>query len=72
MMDAQSLQERIAQVESKRALLLKFQTDPTLSTLSIDVEQALIEMDDLMTEFQQIFPTGIVAPINIDWMLDRG
>jgi hypothetical protein len=66
MMDAQSLQERIAQVESKRALLLKFQTDPTLSTLSIDVEQALIEMDDLMTEFQQIFPTGIVAPINID------
>jgi hypothetical protein len=66
MMDAQSLQERIAQVESKRALLLKFQTDPTLSTLSIDVEQALIEMDDLMTEFEQIFPTGIVAPINID------
>ena len=50
MMDAQSLQERITQVENKRALLLKFQIDPTLSTLSIDIEQALIEMDDLMRD----------------------
>jgi hypothetical protein len=66
MMDAQSLQERIAQVETKRALLLKFQTDPTLSTLSIDIEQALIEMDDLMREFQQTFPTGVLPPITID------
>ena len=66
MMSAQSLQERIAQVENKRALLLRFQTDPTLSTLSIDIEQALIEMDDLMREFQQTFPTGVVPPIIID------
>ncbi len=67
MMDAQSLQERIAQVENKRALLLKFQTDPTLSTLSIDIDQALIEMDDLMAEFRQTFPNGVVPPtINID------
>jgi hypothetical protein len=66
MMDAQSLQERIAQVEKKRALLLKFQTDPTLNTLSIDIEQALIEMDDLMHEFQQTFPTGVVPQITID------
>jgi hypothetical protein len=63
MMDAKTLQERIAQVESKRALLLKFQTDPTLGTLSLDVDQALIEMNDLMAEFQQTFPTGIVEPI---------
>jgi hypothetical protein len=64
MMDAQSLQERIAQVEVKRALLLKFKTDPNLGTLSLDVDQALIEMDDLMTEFRQTFPRGIVeAPI---------
>ncbi|WP_310483680.1 hypothetical protein [Chamaesiphon sp. VAR_48_metabat_403] len=66
MMDAQTLQERIAQVESKRALLLQFQADPTLGTLSIDVEQALIEMDDLMAEFRQTFPTGLVSPISID------
>ena len=63
MMDAQTLQERIAQVESKRALLIKFQADPSLSTLSLDVDQALIEMNDLMAEFQKTFPTGIVEPI---------
>ena len=62
MMDAQSLQERIAQVESKRVLLLKYQADPSLSTLSVDIDQALVEMDDLMTEFRQTFPKGIVEP----------
>jgi hypothetical protein len=60
MMDAQSLQERIAQVENKRALLLKFQADPTLGTLSLDVDQALIEMDDLMAEFRKTFPNGTI------------
>ena len=63
MMDAQTLQERIAQVESKRALLLKFKADPTLGTLSLDIDQALIEMNDLMAEFQNTFPIGIVEPI---------
>ena len=62
MMDAQNLQERIAQVESKRALLLKYQADPSLSSLSLDIDQALVEMDDLMTEFRQTFPKGIVEP----------
>jgi hypothetical protein len=63
MMDVQSLQERIAQVESKRSLLLNFQADPTLSSLSLDIDQALIEMDDLMAEFRRTFPNGIVEPI---------
>jgi hypothetical protein len=63
MMDAQSLQERIAKVEGKRELLLKFQVDPNLSTLSLDVDQALIEMDDLMAEFRKTFPNGIVEPL---------
>ena len=62
-MDAQNLQERIAQVENKRELLLKFQADPNLSSLSLDVDQALIEMEDLMTEFRQTFPNGRVTPI---------
>jgi hypothetical protein len=67
MMDAQSLQERIAQVESKRSLLLKFKTDPNLGTLSLDVDQALIEMDDLMAEFRQTFPGGVVeTPIILE------
>jgi hypothetical protein len=59
-MDAQNLQERIAQVESKRELLLKFQADPKLSNLALDIDQALTEMDDLMAEFQKTFPDGIV------------
>jgi hypothetical protein len=63
MMDAQILQERIAQVETKRALLLSYRTDPALSSLSLDIEQALIEMDDLMTEYRRTFPTSIIEPI---------
>jgi hypothetical protein len=62
MMDAQDLRERIAQVETKRALLLTYQADPNLSTLSLDIDQALVEMDDLMSEFKQTFPQGIVEP----------
>jgi hypothetical protein len=63
MMDVQILQERIAKVESKRELLLKFQADPSLSNLSIDIDQALIEMDDLMAEFRKTFPNGSVEPL---------
>jgi hypothetical protein len=63
MMDAKILQERIAQVEGKRELLLKFQADPNLSNLSLDIDQALIEMDDLMAEFRKTFPNGIVEPL---------
>jgi hypothetical protein len=61
MMDAQSLKERIAQVESKRAMLLRYQADPTLSSLSIDIDQALVEMDDLMAEYQRTFPGGFAG-----------
>ncbi len=64
MIDAQNLQERIAQVENKRELLLKFQADPNLSSLSLDIDQALIEIDDLMTEFRQTFPTGRVTSMS--------
>jgi hypothetical protein len=64
MIDAQSLQERIDRVASKRALLLQFQADPTLGTLSLDIEQALIEMDDLMAEFRRTFPNGVSTTPN--------
>lgn len=59
-MDVKSLQARIAQVEGKRELLLKLQADPNLGILSLDVSQALIEMDDLMSEFRQTFPNGAI------------
>jgi hypothetical protein len=64
-MNLQTLQSRIDRVESKRSLLLQYQADPSLSSLSLDVEQALIEMDDLMNEFRNTFPNGIVeSPID--------
>jgi hypothetical protein len=64
MMDAQNLQERITAVENKRTLLMKYKADANLGTLSLDVDQALIEMDDLMAEFRSTFPQGIVPPID--------
>ena len=60
-MDAQTLQDRDALVENKRELLLKLQADPSIGVLSLDVSQALIEMDDLMIEFRKTFPNGIVT-----------
>jgi hypothetical protein len=63
-MDTQTLQQRIAQVEQKRELLLKLKADPNLGALSLDVDQALIEMDALMAEFRQTFPpTIVIKPI---------
>ncbi|WP_310489068.1 hypothetical protein [Chamaesiphon sp. VAR_69_metabat_338] len=62
MMDVQDLQVRVDRVASKRALLLQFQIDPTLQSLSLDIEQALLEMDDLMAEFGRTFPNEVVSP----------
>ncbi len=59
-MDARTLQGRIARVEEKRELLLELKAGSKLGTLALDVDQALIEMDDLMTEFRQTFPDGVV------------
>ncbi len=55
-MDRQTLQERIAQIESKREVLLRLLEKPDLGTLRIDVNQALEEMDDLLDEFKRTFP----------------
>jgi hypothetical protein len=63
-MDARTLQGRIARVEEKREFLQQLQTNPNLGTLSLDVDQALIEMDDLMAEFRQVFPDGVVREPN--------
>ena len=59
-MDARTLQGRIARVEEKRELLLELKTGTNIGTLALDVDQALIEMDDLMAEFRQTFPDGVV------------
>jgi hypothetical protein len=65
-MDIQTLKQRVAAVEGKRELLLKLKADPNLGALALDVEQASIEMDDLMAEFRQTFPEGVAGTsINI-------
>ena len=55
MMDANTLRERMAQIESKRETLLRLLEQPDLGTLRIDVNQALEEMDDLIEEFKRTF-----------------
>jgi hypothetical protein len=55
-MDAQTIKERIAIVQSKREYLLNLLEQPNLGTLRIDVNQALEEMDELIDEFRRTFP----------------
>ncbi|MFH7025766.1 MAG: hypothetical protein ACHBN1_10250 [Heteroscytonema crispum UTEX LB 1556] len=54
-MDAQTIKERIAIVQSKREYLLNLLEQPNLGTLRIDVNQALEEMDELIDEFRRTF-----------------
>ncbi|NJK40912.1 MAG: hypothetical protein HC934_05295 [Acaryochloridaceae cyanobacterium SU_2_1] len=56
-MDTQTMQERIAFLSTKRGLLVRLLEEPSLGTLRIDVNQALLEMDDLIDEFQKSFPS---------------
>jgi hypothetical protein len=51
-----NLQAQIAQLESKREVLIQLLEQPDLGTLRIDVDQALEEMDDLIAEFRRTFP----------------
>lgn len=55
MIDANTIRERIAIIESKRETLLRLLEQPDLGTLRIDVNQALEEMDDLLDEFKRTF-----------------
>jgi hypothetical protein len=55
-MDRAAIQERIAQIESKRELLVQLLERSDLGTLRIDVDRALEEMDDLIEEFRRTFP----------------
>jgi hypothetical protein len=55
-MDESTLKTRIAQIESKRELLVNLLEQPSLGTLRIDVNQALEELDELLEEFKETFP----------------
>ena len=57
----EALKERFLAIASKRELLVQLSLKDNLGSLSIDVIQALEELDDLLIEIRKIFP---------DWQQD--
>jgi len=57
-MNANTIRERVALIETKRESLVKLLEKPNLGTLRIDVNQALEEIDDLIEEFKRTFPNS--------------
>jgi hypothetical protein len=51
-----NLKERFVAIASKRELLVQLSLKDNLGTLSIDVIQALEELDDLLIEIRKVFP----------------
>ena len=58
MINSETMQERIALIETKREALVRLLEQPDLGTLRIDVNQAIEEIDDLLDEFKQTFPNS--------------
>lgn len=61
-MDKQAIRDRVELIRSKREVLLKLLEQPDLGMLRIDVNQALEEMDDLLAEFDNVFPANSAEP----------
>jgi hypothetical protein len=57
-MDTSSIQVRVQAIEAQREFLVKLLERPDLGMLSIDVTQAIEEMDELIAEFKQTFPAS--------------
>ncbi|MEM1310625.1 MAG: hypothetical protein AAF892_12270 [Cyanobacteria bacterium P01_D01_bin.71] len=55
-MDKQAIKDRVELIRSKREALVKLLEQPDIGMLRIDVNQALEEMDDLLAEFEAVFP----------------
>ena len=51
----EALKERFVAIASKRELLVQLSLKDNLGSLSIDVIQALEELDDLLIEIRKIF-----------------
>lgn len=52
----ENLKKRFVKIASKRELLVQLSLKDNLGTLSIDVIQALEELDDLLIEIRKVFP----------------
>lgn len=57
-MNTQAIRDRVELIRSKREVLVKLLQQPDLGMLRIDVNQALEEMDDLLAEFENVFPAS--------------
>jgi hypothetical protein len=57
-MDTSSIQARVQTIATQREFLVKLLERPDLGLLSIDVTQAIEEMDELIAEFKQTFPAS--------------
>ena len=55
-MDTQTLKQQIIDIEGKRSFLVELLADTNLGNLKTDVNQALVELDDLLAEFERTFP----------------
>ncbi|WP_460195094.1 hypothetical protein [Thermosynechococcus sp. FA-CM-4201] len=55
-MELPTLQERLAVVLAKRESLKKLLELPGNGTLTIDIESALAELDELISDFKRTFP----------------
>lgn len=56
MLDQVTLQERILSIKEKRKFLEDLAEQPNLGILSLDVSQALGELDELIENFENTFP----------------
>ncbi len=63
-MELQTLQERVQFIENKRTWLHQLLADPQQAHLAVDINQALIELEDLSAEFARTFPDGVAANSN--------
>ncbi|NJM45215.1 MAG: hypothetical protein HC860_02855 [Alkalinema sp. RU_4_3] len=56
-MEKAALLDRISAIQKQRTILETLRQRPDLGTLQIDIEQAIEEMDLLLTELQRTFPS---------------
>lgn len=56
MLTPEALKERFFAIACKRELLVELSLKDNLGSLSIDVIQALEELDDLLVEIRKVFP----------------
>jgi hypothetical protein len=55
MAEISQIRDRIVLLESRRSALISLLDLPDLGTLRLDVNQAIEELDDLLTEFKRTF-----------------